>query len=169
MKAVEQLKHSIMRNTFTINENKLHAFGKALFLITVLAIWILIDTGNVYGQSKMEHGSVDLEKEPTEVAAKAGDDQKGSRGGIDPEQGGFTIYPVPTEDDLVFDFEFTVKTENISLQVVDPQGRVVINEFLDGSFFNQRHTIDMSTQPNGAYVVVVRKGARVFTKQLLKI
>jgi hypothetical protein len=169
MKAVEHLNNMIMRNTSTINESQISAYLKAVLLLTVLAIWILIDTGNAYGQSKFEVSTLDQDKEPTEVAAKSGND-KGSRGAIeDPEQGGFTIYPVPTENELVFDFEFTVKTEEISLQVIDPQGRIVFNQFLDGSFFNQRHTLDMSAQPNGTYVVVVRKGARVFTKQLLKI
>ena len=160
-----------MKNTYTIEERGISVFKKAVLLLSILAIWILIDTGNVYGQAQYESGTIDRGKEQTEVNAKSGDDEKGSRGGDDEpvEAGGFTIYPVPTEGDLVFDFEFTVKTEDIGIQVVDPMGRIVINQFLDSSFFNERHTIDLSDQPNGTYVVVVRKGARMFTRRLMKI
>ena len=89
--------------------------------ILVLAVWILIDKGNVYGQTSAKT-SVASAKESGYVIT---DNRSGGKPDED-DDGGMIVYPNPTRDILVFDFEFTVRGGSSGqCQITDALGRIV--------------------------------------------
>lgn len=143
--------------------------GGLLFVITVVFIWILIDAGNVYAQSKQ----ATIEK------IEASNDEPFFREGVnrgnildDPNaEQGFEIYPNPTHGSMVFDFEFTIRSGAVetSIDVYDSMGRMAYQTTLSEETIQTGLKLDLGTELPGNYLVVVRRGDQVFTKRFLKI
>ncbi|MFT5053109.1 MAG: hypothetical protein ACI9FU_001958 [Granulosicoccus sp.] len=143
--------------------------GGLLLIMTVVFIWILIDAGNVYAQTKQ----VTIQK------IEASEDVPAFRNGADrgnviddplAEQG-FEIYPNPSHGSLVFDFEFTIRSGDVetSIDVYDAMGRMAYHTSVSEETIETGMKLDLGTELPGNYLVVIRRGDQVFTKRFLKI
>ena len=159
-----------MKASFThIIKEKGSIIAKAALLLTVVFIWILIDAGNVYGQSHS--------KDKDMVGAL--DANPMLREGI--EEGeilnepigepGFQIRPNPTDGDLVFDFEFIIRSgqDDTSINVFDAMGRLAYQSKLNPEVVEKGVKLDLRNQLPGTYIVVIKNGDQMFTKRFLKI
>jgi hypothetical protein len=137
--------------------------------IILVMVWILIDKGNVYGQSasRLTEGSkMSTTSTHNSPSFKDGDDEQ-----TDDELGGtdegdvFTTFPNPVIQELVFDFEFTVK-EGIPFDVHDMLGKLEMR----GEFKPQIKTqkLDLSALKPGIYVVRLKLGDKMVVRKILK-
>ena len=159
-----------MKANFThIIEQKGALLARVVVLLSVVFIWILIDVGNVYGQS--------MNKDQEMVRALDGNPML--REGVNPgyemdesnKEEGFEILPNPTRGSMVFDFEFIIRTgdEETSVDVFDSMGRLAVHVDLDPQTIETGLKLDLSRELPGTYIAVVRNGDNVFTKRILKI
>ena len=142
--------------------------SRMVLILTVMFIWILIDAGNVYGQSER---SVPQKVRSIDVNPMM---REGADQGVILEESheeGFEIKPNPTRGTMVFDFEFIIRTgdEETSVDVFDSMGRLAIHMDLDAETIETGLKLDLGQQLPGTYIVVVRNGERLFTKRILKI
>lgn len=151
------------------------ATAKGLFRISAvilfIMVWILIDKGNVYGQSQTESASSKLKKEK----AQASDDMLKFNGGDDEdiidegtgtdEDNTLVVYPNPVEGDLVFDFEFTVKS-GAPFEIVDALGKLVDQGVIKPGVSQQK--VDLSKLKTGLYILRVDLGGKPIVKRLVK-
>lgn len=134
-----------------------------VFMITVV-VWILIDKGNIYGQGRMEKDVIQkkVERNVTDSGFYKSEDSRDDPrpGGEEDESDHFTVKPNPVEQDLVFDFEFTVR-EGVPYEVFSPSGQLVAAGTLPP--FSSNQSIDLSALPSGMYVLrlVIAEKARV--------
>lgn len=136
----------------------------------MVMVWILIDKGNVYGQSLSEnkealkHG---VSSTSQSALLREGDDSVDRDGGLPSQEEGneFVTRPNPVQSDLVFDFEFTVKM-GIPYQVVDPLGRLVAQGTFEPGINTQ--SIDFSRFKQGLYLVQLHLGDKIEVRRILK-
>jgi len=163
----------MMKNIY--NNYKGHKAVKGLLRISAILIlamvWILIDKGNIYGQSfseKSQLSKLSLEQSTTSQTPlfKNGD---GSRDGDLPLEGDedneFVVKPNPVEGELVFDFEFTVKT-SIPFEIYDPLGKLVDTGGFEPGIKSQK--LDFSKYPTGMYIVRLNIGGKVEVRRVIK-
>ncbi|TNF25645.1 MAG: T9SS type A sorting domain-containing protein [Bacteroidetes bacterium] len=147
--------------------SRLLKFSAVLLLVLV---WILIDKGNVYGQaqseSQLQLNSLQRSKSH-QPHFRTEDDGDGRDGDVITDDGGdeFVVKPNPVQFDLVFDFEFTVKT-GIPYEVVDPLGRLVDRGMFVEGIKTQK--IDFSQFENGMYLVRLQIGEKMAVRRILK-
>lgn len=163
------LTQALMKKDSTYIKEAARIVGGLLLVMTVVFIWILIDAGNVYAQSKDQQiakvGSVENER-----MFREGED----RGNVvdDPTlDQGFEIYPNPSRGSMVFDFEFIIRTgsEETTIGIYDSMGRMAYQTTLSEETIQTGMKLDLGTELPGNYLVVVRRGDQVFTKRFLKI
>lgn len=164
-----------MKNMY--NDLKHSDLGKKVLkmsaILIMIMVWILIDKGNVYGQSRALKGQISKEKLSGQVdqsmfKAGGGDDDgiidegSGSEGG-----NSFDAYPNPFERELVFDFEFTVKQEEgIPVEILDVQGRLVLQALLPSG--SSQYKIDLGDLKTGMYFARVAIGNDLQVKRVIK-
>lgn len=165
-----------MKNIYT--PIKSHKAAKSLLrisaIIIMIMVWILIDKGNVYGQSFATHTQL------SKQALSRGDSNQdplfrkgdGSRNGdlASPgsegnEENDFTVKPNPVEGDLVFDFEFTVR-QAIPVVVYDPMGKLVDETTFEPGINSQK--IDFSHLPKGMYIVRLDIAGKTEVRRIVK-
>ena len=81
------------------------------------------------------------------------------------EDNNFEVYPNPVEGDLVFDFEFTVRTDS-PYEIIDSQGRLVRSGHIQSGI--TAHTIDLSSLRTGMYIVRVELGGKHKVQRIIK-
>ncbi len=142
--------------------------GRITIIIIMAMVWILIDKGNIYGQS-LDHRSVisksSIESETQSALLREGDDVRGDEIPTGDEGDYFTLKPNPVEHDLVFDFEFTVK-EGIPVQVLDPLGRLAYTGVFQPGISTQ--TLDFSGFKTGMYIVRLDFGDKIEVRRIIK-
>lgn len=76
----------------------------------------------------------------------------------------FTIYPNPTTDNSIVQFEF-IKKENWNLEIQNIEGKLI--QELDG--WNQKKVILLEDLPNGVYTVSLRVNGKIEKQKLVVI
>lgn len=141
--------------------------ARVTVIITLIMVWILIDKGNIYGQSS-DLGVVtktDLVKSSVQTPSLRETPDDGGKIGDDAHDTHFEVKPNPVVDDLVFDFEFTVK-EGIPYEVLDPLGRLAAQgTFLPGV---SSQSIDFASFQKGMYLVRLDLGTKVEVRRIIK-
>lgn len=164
-----------MKNIYRQSESE-KAVGRLLRIsavIIMVMVWILIDKGNIYGQSLSQKDAVSKQLTGQSVQSpqfREGDgDDSGRDGDIiptdDDDSGEFVVKPNPVHTDLVFDFEFTVRT-GIPYQVVDPLGRLVARGVFEPGVSTQ--SLDFSRFKSGLYIVTLDLGDKVAVRRIVK-
>lgn len=150
---------------FSMNWKK--PVGLALFIM----VWILIDKGNAAGQSSSFISSDSKKRTAIDPSNSQPQFKTGIEGSETPDDGSgetpdeFVVYPNPVEDELVFDFEFQVKT-GIPFEVLDALGRRMdIGTFKSG-LNTQR--LDFSKYRSGLYLIRVSLGSTTVVKRVIK-
>lgn len=163
----------MMKNIYNTYKNRkaVKSLLRVSTIIIMAIVWILIDKGNIYGQNLANKSQ--LTKQGLEQSAdlqspllREGD---GSRGGDLPIEGEednvFTVKPNPVHTDLVFDFEFTVKTA-IPVDIYNPLGKLVdTGEFVPGI---STQKLDFSKLPTGMYIVRLNLGNKAEVRRIIK-
>ncbi|MBI1286651.1 MAG: T9SS type A sorting domain-containing protein [Flavobacteriales bacterium] len=147
-------------------------------VVIMVMVWILIDKGNIYGQNAAKVSSVSKTLHPQTIQSPqfkggdggdggdGGEGSGGEGGGVPPsDDGGFVIKPNPVQTDLVFDFEFTVRTA-IPVQIYDPLGRLVDQQVFQPGLNSQK--LDFSKYQTGMYLVRLDLGNRVEVRRVIK-
>lgn len=150
---------------FSMNWKK--PIGLALFIM----VWILIDKGNAAGQSSSYINSDSKKRTAIDQSNSQPQFKSGIEGSETPDDGSgetteeFVVYPNPVENELVFDFEFQVKT-GIPFEVLDALGRRMdIGSFKSG-LNTQR--LDFSKYRSGLYLIRVSLGNTIVVKRVIK-
>ena len=162
-----------MKNIY--NNYKNHKAVKGLLRVSTIIImaivWILIDKGNIYGQSfsaKSQLTKQLLEQSETVQSPllREGDNSRDGDILTEGNEGNeFTVKPNPVQDDLVFDFEFTVKT-TIPVEIYNPLGKLVgTDEFVPG-ITSQK--LDFRRLPVGMYIVRLNIGGKAEVRRIIK-
>jgi len=162
-----------MKNIY--KDYKSHKAVKGLLRISTIIImaivWILIDKGNIYGQGLAVKSQISKQAlEQTETLQsplfKGGDDD--GNGDIlteGDEDNAFTVKPNPVEDDLVFDFEFTVKNA-IPVEIYNPLGKLVDQTTFEPGVNTQK--LNLSRLPMGMYIVRLDLGNKTEVRRIIK-
>ncbi|MBP9151892.1 MAG: T9SS type A sorting domain-containing protein [Flavobacteriales bacterium] len=162
-----------MKNIY--NNYKSHKAVNGLLRISAIIImtmvWILIDKGNIYGQSLSEKSQ--LSKQALEQSSnsqtplfKDGDESRDGDLPIDDDEDNeFVVKPNPVEGDLVFDFEFTVKT-SIPVEIYNPLGKLVGTGVFEPGISSQK--LDFSHFPTGMYIVRLNIGGKAEVRRVIK-
>lgn len=162
-----------MRNIYNEKKGRKPIAGLVKFsaILIMIMVWILIDKGNIYGQSasseskaSVKAGKLSTGNDLLKANGGDGDDLTGEGS----EEGGdnsLVVYPNPVEGDLVFDFEFTVKT-GAPFEVMDAQGKLVENGQIKPGVSQQR--VDLSRLKSGVYIIRVDAGAKPIIKRIIK-
>ena len=159
-----------MKSNFThIIKEKSSLVAKSAVLLSVVFIWILIDAGNVYGQAY----SMKTDKVRTADSNpmfREGIEEGEMLDEIKGEQG-FQMKPNPTNGDLVFDFEFIIRSgqDDTSINVFDAMGRLAYQSKLNSEVIENGLRLDLQNLFPGTYIVVVENGDQKFIKRFLKI
>lgn len=158
-----------MKSNYTHTKDIVKLIGGVLFLVSVIFIWILIDAGNVYAQSKDQVISK-IESIQNVTSFREGADRGNVVENPIADQG-FEIYPNPTRGGMVFDFEFIIRTgdEETSVGIYDSMGRLAYQTSLSEETIQTGLKLNLGTELPGNYLIVVRRGDQVFTKRVLKI
>jgi len=150
---------------FSMNWKK--PIGLSLFIM----VWILIDKGNAAGQSSSYTSSDSKKRIAISQSNSEPQFKFGIEGSETPDDGSgetteeFVVYPNPVENELVFDFEFQVKT-GIPFEVLDALGRRMdIGSFKPG-LNTQR--LDFSKYRSGLYLIRVSLGNTTVVKRVIK-
>ena len=147
--------------------------AKVSAILILMLVWILIDKGNVYGQSLAVDSKV-LQKArrsnsvSEDAFTKAGGGEDGDiidEGSGSDGDNSFDAFPNPFEQDLVFDFEFTVR-EGAPYEVVDVQGKLVEQGTLAPGA--SQYKVDLGNLKTGMYFVRVDMGSSVQVKRIIK-
>ncbi len=136
-------------------------------IIIMVMVWILIDKGNIYGQDAAEITSIAKSDESRSIQSpslREGDGRDDLK--IESDEGThFTVKPNPVVQDLVFDFEFTIKT-GIPYEVIDPLGRLAAEGTFDPGIATQ--TISFADLQDGMYLVRLDMGDRLEVRRIIK-
>lgn len=112
-----------MHHVYSFTSKHPRTLMRVLAALVVLAIWILIDKGNVYGQSV---SALTTSQTKTAELALGNRDGDPTSGQTDPN-GGMVVYPNPVKEVLVFDFEFTVRgSQSADVHIVNALGQTVL-------------------------------------------
>lgn len=140
-------------------------------LVIIIMAWILIDKGNVYGQSIATGKASELSGKSDVIDSSFLKSGGGDDGGIlddgsdFDEDNTFTVFPNPVQGDLVFDFEFTVR-EGAPFEVIDPQGKLVEAGLVKPGI--DQLAVDLSKLKAGLYIVRVELGGKLQVKRIIK-
>ncbi|MGB1316856.1 MAG: T9SS type A sorting domain-containing protein [Flavobacteriales bacterium] len=138
-------------------------------IIIMVAVWILIDKGNIYGQSISDRDVISKSKSesiaPSALLREGEDLRDGDELPIVDEGDLFTIKPNPVQHELVFDFEFTVKT-TIPYEVLDPLGRLAFQGAFEPGVATQ--SLDFSRLKTGMYIVRMHLGDKLEVRRVIK-
>jgi hypothetical protein len=165
------LKTQVMKNYYKQPEGKeiLRRLLRISVMGIIILLWILIDKGNIYGQSLGTQDrslSQALDAEVDSPLYKGGDgDPEGDELPTDDEGDDFVTRPNPVEGELVFDFEFTVRTD-IPFEVLDPLGRLAAHGTFEQGISSQ--SIDFSKFRPGMYIVRLDLGDKVKVRRIIK-
>ena len=77
----------------------------------------------------------------------------------------FSVYPNPTQDNLVLNFE-TKESTNGELMVMDMNGRMLQSQSMQLSSGVTTNTVDLGSLPNGLYIVRLATKTNVFTERV---
>ena len=108
-------------------------------IIIMVMVWILIDKGNIYGQSISDRDVISksaLQTETQTAQLREGDDIRGDEIPTEDEGDHFTTRPNPVQQDLVFDFEFQYSLV-VHLQLQDRQLEQSQNHHLERHQFHR--------------------------------
>lgn len=162
-----------MKNIY--NDYKNHKAVKGLLRVSTIIImaivWILIDKGNIYGQSIAEKSQLSKKALEQPTAAQSPLFRTGDGDGdgdiLTEEEGGneFTVKPNPVQGDLVFDFEFTVKTA-IPVEIYNPLGKLVGQTTFVPGVSSQK--LDFRRLPVGMYIVRLNLGNKTEVRRIIK-
>lgn len=145
----------------------LKGLARVSAILIMIMVWILIDKGNIYGQNLSNNGKFHI-KASVDVAeaqlAKAGGDEGGLLEGAD-EGTDFQVYPNPVKQDLVFDFEFTVR-ETIPYEVISPLGRLVASGQFEPGVSTQM--LDFKHLKSGMYIIRLEIGGETKVTRVIK-
>lgn len=153
-----------MRHVYTLKAVKPRTLVRVLAAIMVLAIWILIDKGNVYGQSMSASSSNPNKGSELVLGNRDGDPTSGQ----DDSDGGMVVYPNPTKDVLVFDFEFTVRGNNTAdVYIINALGQTVLRGTVstDGG---PAAMMRLDGLRPGLYMVRALSGNKEMVKRIIK-
>lgn len=173
-KKLNHLKTQVMSKIY--NDFKEGRPGKGLArvsaILILIMVWILIDKGNIYGQSLSDDGKAIAKAEKLDAEADAlfksgGGDDGGitDEGTESDEDNSFVVFPNPVEGDLVFDFEFTVRTE-APFEVIDMQGKLVDRGVIRPGI--SQHALSMKELKAGLYILRVDLGGKPHVKRVIK-
>jgi hypothetical protein len=144
------------------------SLSKVVVVTFLIMVWILIDKGNASGQSSQNvHSKFRTTAESIDMtqAQFRNGDPSDEENGQGEEAGDLKVFPNPVKDDLVFDFEFTVRTD-IPFEVTDALGRLMDQgTFVAGL---KSHKLDFSKYRNGMYLVRVQLGGTSIVKRVIK-
>ena len=138
-------------------------------IIIMIAVWILIDKGNIYGQSISDRDVISksaLKSDVQSPSFRKGEDVKGDELPTVDEGDLITARPNPVQQELVFDFEFTVKENGIPYEVLDPLGRISFQGVFEPGI--NRHSLDFSSMKKGMYLVRMDLGGKLIVKRIIK-
>ncbi|MBL4585568.1 MAG: T9SS type A sorting domain-containing protein [Flavobacteriales bacterium] len=146
--------------------NRLKGLKRVSVIIVMIMVWILIDKGNIYGQTKSIVDQIEQNEgiPPSGSTQSRGDDDDPRVPETDDEDQ-VTVSPNPFTKDLVFDFEFTVKM-GIPYDVVDPLGRLAESGVFRAGISTQY--LDLSHLKNGMYLVRLNLGNKMKVLRVLK-
>jgi hypothetical protein len=163
----------MMKNIY--NNYKSHKAVKGLLRVSTIIImaivWILIDKGNIYGQGLADKSQLTKQEleQSSDVQTPVLREGDGSRDGDIPieedEDNTFTVKPNPVQDDLVFDFEFTVKTA-IPVEIYNPLGKLVDQSTFVPGISSQK--LDFRRLPVGMYIVRLDLGNKTEVRRIIK-
>lgn len=160
-----------MKNYYKQEERK-ELLGRLLRISVmgvIVLLWILIDKGNIYGQSLGDQNKALKQALDAQVGSpffKGGDgDPEGDDLPTDEEGDEFVTRPNPVQGELVFDFEFTVRTD-IPYEVLDPLGRLAAHGTFQQGINSQG--IDFSKFRSGMYIVRLHLGDKVKVRRIIK-
>lgn len=134
-------------------------------------VWILIDKGNIYGQSRSDAGLETGKAGKLSVADqslfKAGGGDGDIQDDLDDsdEDNSFTVFPNPVDGDLVFDFEFTVR-EGAPYEVHDALGKLIDRGVLMPGL--SEYKLDLRRLIPGLYFIRVELGGKLQVKRIIK-
>ncbi|MCB9185979.1 MAG: T9SS type A sorting domain-containing protein [Flavobacteriales bacterium] len=141
-------------------------------ILILIMVWILIDKGNIYGQSVDQDSKSFAKSVKPDVGSQALFKSGGGEDGDIMEEGSgsdggnsFEVYPNPVVGDLVFDFEFTVR-EGAPYEVLDLQGKLIERGVIKPGA--SKHTLDMKELPTGLYFLRVDLGGKLQVKRVIK-
>ena len=141
--------------------------ARVIAIVVMVMVWILIDKGNIYGQSVVVEASVAKAAEfqvQSQLLREGADERVG--GILTEEEGGeFVVKPNPVSGDLVFDFEFTVR-EGIHYEVMNPLGKLVESGLFQPGL--STHSIDFSRLKSGMYLVRLDFGSRLEVRRIIR-
>lgn len=162
-----------MKKLYTIKKTQKAAKSvvRISTIILMVLVWILIDKGNVHGQSQFsDTHEVKNKRELQQVQPNAlhrlSDSGEGDDLPLDGSTGtAFTIKPNPVQADLVFDFEFTVK-EAIPVTVFDPMGKRILQYTFEPGVNSQK--LNLEQLPTGVYIVQLEIAGKTKVKKIIK-
>ncbi len=82
------------------------------------------------------------------------------------EEAEFGMYPNPATDQLTVEVPMQADAD-VTVSVLDPAGKLAIQQHRTMSKGDNRMTLDVRTLPNGVYFVQVRNGEQSFTRKLV--
>ncbi|MCB9191162.1 MAG: T9SS type A sorting domain-containing protein [Flavobacteriales bacterium] len=139
-------------------------------ILIMIMVWILIDKGNIYGQSISDSDAI-AKSEKLDVTSSAllkaggGDGDITDEGSDSDDDNSFGVYPNPVQGDLVFDFEFTVRT-GAPYEVLDAHGKLVDKGVIKPGVTH--HSVDMRDLSTGLYILRVELGGKLHVKRVIK-
>lgn len=150
----------------------LKGLARVSAIVVLIMVWILIDKGNIYGQSKQKADVIAVDQGKLHTSQtplyRGGDDSGDSDDGIidDSDDGtDFQVYPNPVKQDLVFDFEFTVR-EAIPYEIISPLGRLVgAGQFEPGI---NSQMLDFKRFNSGMYIIRLNIGGETKISRVIK-
>ena len=146
----------------------LRGLARVSAILIMMMVWILIDKGNVYGQSLSEDSKLIAKAVKLDVTDESMLKSGGGEGDLldDSDEGtDFQVYPNPVKQDLVFDFEFTVK-EAIPYEVISALGRLVaVGEFEPGVTTQE---LDFSRFQSGMYIIRLTIDGKSKVKRVIR-
>ena len=102
----------------------------------------------------------------TPVEPQLEDDPNGVVGTQELQLTDAKVYPNPTEG--LFAFSFTTKPGPLSIAITDVNGKVIYQEENQNSTGIYNRDIDIKEMPAGNYILSVKQGERIFTRQISK-
>ncbi len=157
-----------MRNIYKRlqSENKLGGLLRISAILMMIMVWILIDKGNVYGQESSVRDLISktdvTSNAQTALLRELSDDTQLAS---TEDKNQFVLMPNPFTKELVFDFEFTIKT-GIPFEVICPLGRLVQSGHFEPGISVQH--LDLSHLQNGMYLIRLNMGDRVEVRRVIK-
>ena len=82
------------------------------------------------------------------------------------EEAEFGMYPNPATDQLTVEVPMQADAD-VTVSVLDPAGKLAIQQHRTMSKGDNRMTLDVRALPNGVYFVQVRNGEQSFTRKLV--